>query len=396
MKTEAATCVVCGSPEVAEFLVLRDIPIACSVFQPSAEQARSMPAADIRLAHCRACDHIFNAAFQPELVIYDEGYENSLSHSARFRRYARELAETLVRRFLLYGKHVTEIGSGNGEFLRELCRLGENRGTGYDPSYVPNGNAAGSQSVEFVRELFEERHAASPTDFVCCRHVLEHIQRPRPFMNMVRRTNADVYFEVPDVRFTLRDGAIWDIIYPHVSYFSTRSLVRLFRDAGFDVKSVMSVYEGQFLGILSGATLARGYEAEAGSRDGEMACAVAGFAQRYQDAVEFWTAELGGRMARRQKTVVWGGGAKCVSFLHAIQGAGSIEYVVDLNPHKQGLYVPGSGARVVGPEFLKDYRPDVVIVANSIYRNEIERMLIEKDIRPRSVVSLTFAPAMTA
>jgi hypothetical protein len=396
MKTEQNTCVVCGSGAVEEFLALRDIPIDCSVFRHSAEEARNAPAADIRLAHCNSCDHIFNAAFEPELVVYQEGYDNSLSHSARFRRYAGELAETLVRRFRLYGKHLTEIGSGNGEFLRELCRLGENRGTGYDPSYVPNGNATGSQPVEFVRELFEERYAARPTDFVCCRHVLEHIDRPRPFMKMVRRTNADLYFEVPDVRFTLRDGAIWDIIYPHVSYFCTRSLVRLFRDAGFGVKAVVSAYEGQFLGILGGVAATGGSELDDDGRDSEMSYAVAGFARRYREAVEYWTAELSGCMAEGQKVVVWGGGAKCVSFLHAVRGAGSIEYVVDLNPHKQGLYVPGSGARVVGPDFLADYRPDVVIVANPIYRSEIERMLAEKNIRPRSVVSLTLAPAMTA
>jgi hypothetical protein len=45
--------------------------------------------------------------------------------------------------------------------------------------------------------------------------------------------------------------------------------------------------------------------------------------------------------------------------------------VVDINPRKHGMYVPGSGQQIVPPEFLKEYRPDAVIVMNSIYRNEI-------------------------
>jgi hypothetical protein len=385
---------VCGAATVTEFLALSGIPVACSVFEATAERARRAAAADIRLAHCTSCDHIFNAAFQPELVAYSEGYDNSLAHSARFRRYARELAETLVRRFLLYGKNVTEIGSGSGEFLRELCRLGENRGTGYDPSYVPNGDGGAETTVEFVRELFDERATVRPADFVCCRHVLEHIERPVEFLKLVRRANADVYFEVPDVRFTLDDGAIWDIIYPHVSYFSKESLVRLFQEAGFAVGSVASVYEGQFLGVFAGVDGVRSGQGPGGGS--HLAGAVAGFARLYRDSVDFWTRSLVARADEGQRVVLWGGGAKCVSFLRAMRGAGNVEYVVDLNPNKQGLYVPGSGARVVGPEFLTDYRPDVVIVANPIYRNEIERMLREKDVRPREVLDLNLATAMTA
>jgi hypothetical protein len=51
-----------------------------------------------------------------------------------------------------------------------------------------------------------------------------------------------------------------------------------------------------------------------------------------------------------------------------------IKYAVDINPRKQGMYVPGSGQQIVRPEFLRDYQPDVIVVMNPIYRHEIQQL----------------------
>ena len=58
-------------------------------------------------------------------------------------------------------------------------------------------------------------------------------------------------------------------------------------------------------------------------------------------------------------------------FLNAFGNIPSLEYIVDVNPHKCGLHIPGTGQKVVGPEFLKEYRPDVLLIANPNYRDEI-------------------------
>jgi hypothetical protein len=52
-----------------------------------------------------------------------------------------------------------------------------------------------------------------------------------------------------------------------------------------------------------------------------------------------------------------------------------IEYLVDINPYRHGKFVPGTGKQIVGPEFLAQYRPDLVIAMNPIYRAEIARDL---------------------
>ena len=39
-----------------------------------------------------------------------------------------------------------------------------------------------------------------------------------------------------------------------------------------------------------------------------------------------------------------------------------IDFVVDSNPHKQGLYLPGSLIPVLAPEALRRYRPDYLVI----------------------------------
>src|SRR3546814_19695643 len=54
-----------------------------------------------------------------------------------------------------------------------------------------------------------------------------------------------------------------------------------------------------------------------------------------------------------------------------VETGGGIDYVVDINPRKRGRFVPGTGQEIVDPAFLRDYRPDVLIVMNPEYQDEI-------------------------
>ncbi|MGD1949697.1 MAG: hypothetical protein ACFB14_08635 [Leptolyngbyaceae cyanobacterium] len=52
-----------------------------------------------------------------------------------------------------------------------------------------------------------------------------------------------------------------------------------------------------------------------------------------------------------------------------------MQYVIDINPHRQGKFIPGVGKKIMAPDFLKSYQPDCVIVMNPIYLNEIQHSL---------------------
>jgi hypothetical protein len=102
---------------------------------------------------------------------------------------------------------------------------------------------------------------------------------------------------------------------------------------------------------------------------------VADFARRFRAKRAEWQQRLGELRRAGRRSVVWGGGAKAVSFLNLLEIGDQIEYVVDINPGKQGSYLAGSGQEIVAPQFLREYRPDVVIVMNRVYQREIEQQL---------------------
>jgi len=382
-------CLVCESPRVSEFLDLGLVPIQ-SVLSASRWEAMNAPKARVRLAFCRECGHIFNSAFDPELVKYTPEYDNALDYSPRFQMYARELAEGLVERFELRGKHLIEIGCGQGEFLRLLCTLGGNRGTGFDPAAPVQGHDA-THSITWVQEYYSEANAAS-ADLVYSRHTLEHIPGPRSFVSMVRRAigSADqtvVFFEVPNVMSTLAEFAIWDVIYPHVSYFSRHSLTYLLSACGFTTKRTWTGFGNQFL--CAEAQPARSLVTVPGDPDelAALAASVAEFGEVHRRTVASWSGFLEEAAGRGERMILWGAGAKAVTFLTTVAGADRIEYVVDLNARKHGRHIPVGGQQIVAPEFVAEYRPDSIIVMNPNYETEIRKMLRELNVDTARVVS---------
>lgn len=375
-----SACPICDSPDAAIFVEISQIPVHCNLLWKTRRDALRTPKGDIRLGFCRQCGHIFNVAFNPDLMHYEQDYENSLHYSQRFQEYARSIAANLIARYDLHDKDIISIGCGRGDFLVLLCELGGNRGVGFDPSYtIKRASEDGQKGITFVQDFYSERYVDYKADLVCCRHVLEHIHRPRDFLTTIRRTIGDrletvVFFEVPNVNFTLRDLGIWDLIYEHCSYFSAGSLTRLFDSCGFAVRNCSEVFEGQFLSVEA-VPIKDSTVAQSGQWDGlaKMARDVAAFAERYQNKVSAWRRELEKIVSAGKRAVVWGAGSKGVTFLNIIQNSHQIEYVVDINPIKQGKYIAGTGQQIIPPENLLDYQPDIVLVMNPIYLEEIRR-----------------------
>jgi hypothetical protein len=295
-----------------------------------------------------------------------------------------------VNTYDLHGKTIVEIGAGKGDFLTMLCELGDNRGVGFDPSYEPEPEGSKNERIEFVLDFYSERYADYDADFICCRHVLEHIDRPDEFLTMLRRvidkrSNTIVFFEVPNAIYTLRELGIWDLIYEHCSYFTPLSLSTIFSQNGFRVLNVNQTFEGQFLTIEAVAD--QDSILELGRELDGLSNLVASFAKNYRDKVESWQQRLKAYESEGKRVVVWGAGSKGVTFLNVLKTAGTIHCVVDINPRKEGMYVAGTGQKIVEPIFLREYLPDIVVAMNRNYINEIHRELLDLGIRAEVVIA---------
>lgn len=386
----APLCPGCGSKKVTPFYEAKNVPVQSCLLLSDQQEALRFPCGKISLALCENCGFIYNAAFDPQLVDYTRDYEEQQSFSPRFNRFAEELAHDLISRYGLRDRTITEIGCGKGDFLLLLCSLGNNHGVGIDPSYVPGRHAAPlADQVTFVRDFYSEKYGDRGEDFVCCRHTLEHIPDTASFLRMVRRSmghqsDAVVFFEVPDVGRVLQEGAFWDVYYEHCSYFTPESLRRLFQDCGFAVVNLYKGFDDQYLMIEArpangntGNRVSRRFE----TMD-EIKNSVAYFGSHCTTEITAWKNTLAQLRKEGRRVAIWGSGSKCVGFLSALGSGHEIECVVDINPHRHGKYLAGSGIQIVSPDFLRQYKPDTVVMMNPIYREEIRTHLNQMGLNP--------------
>ncbi|HEV2442430.1 MAG TPA: class I SAM-dependent methyltransferase [Steroidobacteraceae bacterium] len=387
------SCNACGSPDIQTFYRVDQVPAHSCLMLSSREEALAFPRADIELGFCRTCGFIGNVRFDPRLNEYSAAYEETQAYSPRFLQFLDEVWDDQIARFGLGpGMTALEIGCGKGEFLVGLCERSGCGGIGLDPAYRPERTrSSAAERLTFVRDFYGPKYAHLQADYLCCRHTLEHIAPVLDFVRLVRATIGDrrhvnVFFELPDMERVLKQGAFWDVYYEHCTYFTRGSLARLFRAAGFDVHRLYKAYDDQYLMLEAqpaprptDGRLPQEYDLDA------TASLIAHFEQQVGERLQFLADTLARHRARDHRLAIWGSGSKCVSLISALNLGPELVAVVDINPHKHGKFLAGSGLEIVSPEALRSLRPDVVLAMNAIYGEEIRHDLAARSLHPELI-----------
>jgi 2-polyprenyl-3-methyl-5-hydroxy-6-metoxy-1,4-benzoquinol methylase len=383
------TCPACGSGDSRIFYEVESVPAHQVRLVRTREEALDCAKGDVRLAFCHDCAFVWNAAFDPDLVHYHEDYESTQAVSPTFNQFHDRLARDLMRRYGLDGKEVFEIGCGQGEFLALVCELGARSATGFDP--VLRRAQPLHKQVTFVKDWYSERYGHLRPDFVGSKMVMEHIPDPGRFLRMLRRAVGDrpevvAFAMMPEITRILELRAFWDIYYEHCSYFSLGSLARTFRTAGFDVVDVWREYGEQYALIGARPGMGRSAPLPVEEAPDQLARRIEAFERAVAADRGQWSDWLDRQFAAGKRVVLWGGGSKGVAFLTTLGIQEGIEYAVDINPKRNGTFIAGAGQMIVTPDFLQEYRPDVVIVMSPIYRDEIASDLEALDLAPELVM----------
>ncbi|MEL6102145.1 MAG: methyltransferase domain-containing protein [Pseudomonadota bacterium] len=384
-------CPACGAGPLEVFYEVDNVPTNSCILLSSEEEARAYPTGDIRLAFCPSCGFVHNAAFDLAKTEYSGRYEETQGYSGTFNTFHKGLAERLIKKHELRGKDVLEIGCGKGEFLLLLSQLGDNRGVGIDPGVDPDrltGEAA--ERLTFIKDFYSKKYDDRPFDFVACKMTLEHIPAAERFMRDVREgiganTDTVVFFQIPEALRILKFCAFEDIYYEHCSYFSPGSLARLFRRAGFEVLNIEIEYGEQYLTIEAKPARAPAPALPPLPIEDDLDVLrdlVRTFPARNAEVLGKWRKSIADLNAQGRTAVVWGSGSKAVSFITALGDPKAIRYVIDINPHRHGHYMPHSAQRIVAPAELKEIKPDDVIVMNRIYLDEIRNDLSDMGLSP--------------
>jgi len=284
-------------------------------------------------------------------MAYDGNYQNEQAISPLFQQHLESVAATVERAM---GKaQLVEVGCGKGHFLEMLLNKGFNV-TGFDPSYEGKNPK--------VRRQYFAPDVVVQADGVILRHVLERIQNPIGFLEQIKAANGGsgkIYIEVPCFDWICEHRAWFDIFYEHANYFRLADFSRIF------VKVIDSgkIFGDQYLYVIAELSTLRVPAIDMNSR--------IVFPSNF--SINFFEDKI----KKQGRTVIWGGCSKGVIFNLLRSRAGChVDTVIDINPAKQGKYLPGTGLQVQSPTLgIADLEIDTTIyVMNSNYLEEIRQM----------------------
>jgi hypothetical protein len=378
-------CPVCALPSARPFLERDRVPVHQNLIVRDVGSAVALNRGRLSLHVCQSCGFVFNAAFDPALLSYGAEYDNTQSCSPAFGRYMQQLAERVVERGVR-GTRIVEIGCGKGAFLRALVAADPgNTGIGFDPSYVGPADEDGGR-IHFERRFYDRTCAELNPGAVVCRHVIEHIPDPVALLSVVRETlgdgSATVFFETPCVEWILAHNVIWDFFYEHCSYFTAGSLSVAFERAGFEVDAVSHTFGGQYLWIEARPRHRPSVSDPSAGSIPQLADRFAA-AEAQQIAVLRQHIES---LTADGPVAMWGAAAKGVTLANLVDPHRRlITCIVDVNPNKQGGYLPGSGHPIVAPADLPSGNIRTAIMTNPNYFEENAKLLREAALNVRLV-----------
>lgn len=389
---ENISCIICNSEKTFDFFKVHNVPVNCNQLWDDQEDALNCARGDIKLTFCSNCGFIFNRAYQKNWVKYNDKYENSLFFSKNYQMFAENLTKRLINKYSLFESNIIEIGFGKSNFLELFCKIGNNHGLGFDPTYKQFVNRNPKKNINIIPDFYSEVYKDHKADLIFSWHVLEHISNPNNFISTIRRAINDKYdthlfFGVPNSLHNFANIFIWDIIYEHYSYFTRPSLHHIFRSNGFKVIDIYEDHEGQSLCIeaLPSKSYTQSSTTEVQKEITQISNYILSFSNKYPKKINDCNDKIKPLIDDGLKAVIWGAGSRGVTFLNTLKNL-QIDYAVDINPRKQGMYIPGTGQKIVTPKFLTKYQPDIVIIMNPIYEDEIRVHSQKLDIHPTYIL----------
>lgn len=392
MSSPNLSCRFCGAGLQRTFADLGMSPVANSYVKPDALHCME-PFYPLHAYVCESCFLVQLEEFQsPSEIFGDYAYFSSYSES--WLKHARNYSLETMKRFGIDAKwQVVEIASNDGYLLKNFKEAGIPV-LGIEPAENV-AKVAQQAGIPAVVKFFGTRTASGlveqgiHADLLIGNNVLAHVPDLNDFvggLKILLSQRGVITMEFPHLLRLMKDNQFDTIYHEHFSYFSFITVEKVFARHGltiFDVQELpthggsLRIYAchdaGSGHAMMENVAKLRAEEMHQGfgrpdtySRFSEQVM------ETKRKLLEFLI-----EVRRDGKSVVgYGAPAKGNTLLNYC-GIRSdfIDYTVDLSPHKQGLYLPGTRVPIHAPDKIRETRPDYVLILPWNLKDEIMKQM---------------------
>lgn len=301
---------------------------------------------ELRISQCTSCNLV---QLENDPVSYYKDVITTASLSENSKNVLVKEWQPFAEKYALDGKRAIEIGSGRGDFLEVLQKLGLCAiGLEHSKENVVLSKQKGFQTEQgYLLEW--DNQTQQQFSLVVCNNFLEHQPQTRSFINKLYSLLSDdgvIYISVPNLEYLLSKSCLYEFVADHLVYFTESTLKLAFEINGFSVLEQYQKNNGNDLVLVAAK---------------KKSLNLAQSKKEVDEIIQSVKTIVTNASKDGQKIAVWGAGHRALALM-AIADLHEIACIVDSASFKQGKYTPILHKKVISPDAFLVSNYDLLIV----------------------------------
>lgn len=353
---ELTECLCCGSKNLSKTLDLGVQPMANSFIENPESPEQKFP---LVLNGCRECFHLqLSHAVNPDLLFKNYLYVSGTTQT--LRDYFDWFANFTLNYFTEKPKSALDIACNDGSQLNSFKQLGL-KTYGIDPA--TNLYELSSKDHEVICDYFTQKyvdHYRNQVDIITAQNVFAHTDYPLEFLLQCKDIMHDdsVLFIQTSQADMVKNNEFDTIYHEHLSFFCANSMNELVKRAGLFLIDIQKtpIHGNSYVFVLSkvAGNAARIKQVLEEERDIglQTPATYIDYARKAEQAVKDLKETIKTYRAEGYVIAGYGAAAKGMTLLNF--GNISLDFIIDDNPLKQGLFSPGMHIPVLSIDVLDE------------------------------------------